>query len=148
MPTVTTVKGVASANPSTYTCATDTPAIVAKVCANWRPFWSKPPALCGSPAALPGYPCYTYNGTAVVNGVTCNQFDWGSPGSPFADSKFYSTPTTPCRATHPSQREDYNSFDATTPPISAFDGPAWFKTLTQCKPVDVASAMPKPDPPF
>ena len=45
------------------------------------------------------------------------------------------------RSIHTGQREDYLHFNATTPPASAFDGPAWLKGL-ECIHVDSATEMP------
>ena len=103
------VRGDPTADPSTYKC-TIQKNVPADFCppppAPFHQFWAKPPKT------------YTFNGTDIINGATCNRFDF-SLG--MGAQSFWATPTAPCRANHPGQREDYLDFDATPPPASAFD---------------------------
>ena len=107
------MKGDLAADPSTYTCFKQT--LGRMDCpATWPPFWGPPPR--GA----------VFNGSALINGVRCNRFDF-SMG--MGAQTFWATAAAPCRALTTEQREDYLTFDTTAPPSSAFDGPVWLKGL-------------------
>jgi hypothetical protein len=121
------VKGDPTADPSTYTCFKKTGSAMKSDCpAQWKPFWSPI-----DPKRV------TFNGTDVINGVSCNRFQLADG---MGQQTFWATATAPCRAITTGQREDYPTFDTTTPPASAFDGPTWLKDL-KCTQVDAATEM-------
>lgn len=112
------VKGSVGAEPSTFTCVKlQGPTNPFCPAGPWNNFWSPAPKN------------NVFNGTDVINGVKCNRFDFAMG---MGAESFWATPTAPCRAEHASQRQDFLTWDATTPPESAFDGPEWLKDLTQC----------------
>ena len=120
------VKGVTGADPSTYTCSKMTaPAGGTIAFCPMAPFWPRAPKT------------YTFNGTDVIDGVSCNRFDFNEG---MGAQSFWATATAPCRALVPQQRTDYTSFDATPPPASAFDGPAWLEGL-KCTPVPLSPTL-------
>ena len=93
--------------------------------------------------APPMYLSTSRKGTAEVNGVQCDRFDFASHfGTP---DSFYGTPTAPCRnnltMTPPatSNRIDYLGFVPGAPPAAAFDAPAWLRTL-KCKRIPGSTA--------
>ena len=108
-PTTWVVQGDSSAAPSSYMCHKI-------VCPEQKPFWPLPPK--GN----------VFNGTEVINGVTCNRFDFASTMGGLRSS-FWATSTAPCRASHATQREDFMTFNGTEPAASAFDVPAWLNGL-------------------
>ena len=121
-----------STDPSTYTCFKHG----AKDCQSQKPFWPQPPKTA------------QYNGTQVINGVTCNRFDFsftpsGPGGGVPVNSSLWATATAPCRTVHTSQREDFMSFDSTEPAASAFTVPTWLANLdcTPPPPVGVESSF-------
>ena len=122
------VKGDPTADPSTYSCYKKTGDAMKSDCpAKWKEYWAPI-----DPKRI------TFNGTDVINGVSCNKFELQDG---MGQQTFWATATAPCRAITTHQREDYPTFDATTPPASAFDGPAWLKDL-KCTHVDSTTEMP------
>jgi len=128
------VKGDPSADPSTYTCVEQRGASI-MTCAgsSWQPFWF-----------VPKDP--VWNGTASINGVTCDRFELANP---LGRQTFWGTPTAPCRAfvSHGSgtgpitTQEDYTLFSPGPPPIAEFAIPAWLAAL-KCKLIPAGAELP------
>ena len=129
-PTSWIVQGKSESDPSTYTCHKNG----IQMCEEQKPFWPLPPKDA------------MFNGTDLINGRTCNRFDYtmkilrpDGSHSKQLNMSFWATPTSPCRASHATQREDFISFDSKEPTASTFDIPKWLENL-DCTSGDRASS--------
>jgi hypothetical protein len=145
------VEGDPAAPNSTYKCEvyTGAPNKPIPPCAHFGPVW---PSYWPVPAGA------QWNGTDVINGVSCDRFDLSEAGAAHAVVSFWGTNSTPCRKENvgkvPSEplldihsRLDYHNFDASPIPAAEFDLPAWVKAL-RCTPRAAGAPLPKLHRPF